>query len=380
MKHYDFIFAGAGCAGLSMVYHLLNSPLKNSKILLLDPNMGQIPDKTWCYWAEKPLPIHPRNAIHSWNQLSLSSNYDKATHQMENLQYFHLNSRDFFEHIYTFLKSHPNVTHEQNAVNQIVEKENSVEVFTSNDTIYQGNYIFDSRLTDSDHLGSKALKQIFAGWKIETDQNIFDKSTFTMMEWTQSEKGLFDFFYILPYHSKSALIEYTAYSRQDISQENLNAKIKEYLEDKFGGIAYEITFQEKGVIPMTTQIKAPDFSKRIIPIGTKAGWTKASTGYTFHTIQKRAESLVNQLVSGENNIKTEKSPSRFRFYDNILLNIAHRWPHELKGIFEDLFKRNETDLVMKFLGEETSLFQEIKLLSRLRFPIFIKSLMNYEKH
>ena len=201
-----------------------------------------------------------------------------------------------------------------------------------------------------------------------------------MMEWTQSEKGLFDFFYILPYHSKSALIEYTAYSRQDISQEILNAKIKEYLEGKFGGIAYSITFQEKGVIPMTTQIKAPDFSKRIIPIGTKAGWTKASTGYTFHTIQKRAQSLVNQLVSGENNIKTEKSPARFRFYDNILLNIAHKWPHELKGIFEDLFKRNETDLVMKFLGEETSLFQEIKLLSRLRFPIFIKSLLNYEKH
>ncbi|HAZ25863.1 MAG TPA: hypothetical protein DCY95_15800, partial [Algoriphagus sp.] len=80
------------------------------------------------------------------------------------------------------------VTHEQNAITQIIEKENSVEVFTSNDTIYQGNYIFDSRLTDSDHLGSKALKQIFAGWKIETDQNIFDKSTFTMMEWTQSEK------------------------------------------------------------------------------------------------------------------------------------------------------------------------------------------------
>ncbi|HAZ25862.1 MAG TPA: Lycopene beta cyclase, partial [Algoriphagus sp.] len=95
MKHYDYIFAGAGCAGLSMVYHLLNSPLRNSKILLLDPNMGQIPDKTWCYWAEKPLPIHPRNAIHSWNQLSLSSNYEKATHQMENLQYFHINSRDF---------------------------------------------------------------------------------------------------------------------------------------------------------------------------------------------------------------------------------------------------------------------------------------------
>ncbi|WP_332914094.1 hypothetical protein [Algoriphagus boritolerans] len=75
-----------------------------------------------------------------------------------------------------------------------------------------------------------------------------------------------------------------------------------------------------------------------------------------------------------------KRSARFAFYDNILLNVAHKWPERLQGIFLDLFTSSSADVVLRFLNEETSLTEELKLLGKLRFSIFIKSLMSYETH
>jgi lycopene beta-cyclase len=61
MDSYDYIFAGSGCAALSLVFHLNRSSLSKKRILLIDPLINQVPDKTWCYWAKEPLAIHPKN-------------------------------------------------------------------------------------------------------------------------------------------------------------------------------------------------------------------------------------------------------------------------------------------------------------------------------
>ena len=52
-RHFDIIIVGAGAAGLSLLYRLLNSSLKNSKILLLDKNPKNQNDRTWCFWEKK---------------------------------------------------------------------------------------------------------------------------------------------------------------------------------------------------------------------------------------------------------------------------------------------------------------------------------------
>lgn len=80
-----------------------------------------------------------------------------------------------------------------------------------------------------------------------------------------------------------------------------------------------------------------------------------------------------KVLSSESN-----HPSRFKFYDNILLNIAHKWPEKLGGVFLELFQSSPPADVMRFLNEETSFTEELKILSKLRFSIFIKSLMRYE--
>jgi lycopene beta-cyclase len=52
MKKYDFIIAGAGMAGLSLAYHLSQSPLRNRSVLILDKETKTRNDRTWCCWEK----------------------------------------------------------------------------------------------------------------------------------------------------------------------------------------------------------------------------------------------------------------------------------------------------------------------------------------
>jgi lycopene beta-cyclase len=51
MPDYDFILSGGGLAGLSLAYHLINSPLRDRSILIVDKDAKQQNDRTWCFWA-----------------------------------------------------------------------------------------------------------------------------------------------------------------------------------------------------------------------------------------------------------------------------------------------------------------------------------------
>ena len=109
MKKYDYILAGGGCAGLSLVYHLLESSLKDSQILIIDPNQGEVPNKTWCYWSKEALSIHPKAARFSWNSFYLKDATQQLTQPLVELSYHHLNSHDFYAHVLEKIRQFPNV-------------------------------------------------------------------------------------------------------------------------------------------------------------------------------------------------------------------------------------------------------------------------------
>lgn len=378
MESYDFIFAGAGCAGLSMVHYLLESSLKESRILLIDPAGTQVPDKTWCYWSEKPLPIHPKSSIHFWESLALKSGSDSLPKSMGTLKYFHLNSHDFFNHLTGRFESQPNITIIQDEVISLDPTNKCVTVSTKEGKVFQASRVFDSRPPASS--SDLTLKQIFVGWRVKTSAPKFDPSQVVLMDFASKEAHNFEFFYLLPFSETEALIEYTTYSRDLTPEPVLRSKLECYLAKEMADMTFEVTFRESGVIPMSTTLKRKKIHNRIIPIGTAGGWTKASTGYTFQNIQSNCQKLIDFLETGaEGQFEVDRS-KRFDFYDNILLNIAHRWPNKLQGLFFNLFETSSAENVLKFLSEETSFSEELRLLSKLRFPIFIQSLLRYESH
>lgn len=376
MDHYDFIVAGAGCAGLSLVNYLLESSLQSSRILLIDPNTS-IPNKTWCYWSEDPLAIHPLGKAHFWKSISVSSHGNQVSKSLDKLNYFHLTSEDFYSLLLSKLHQHPSITFLTDEVTHFNQQNDKVEVITQSGKKLVANRVFDS-------IGFKkrskpVLKQVFLGWKINTKKEVFNPKEVTLMD-IKPSSGQFEFFYILPFSTTHALVEYTTYSTSPVDQVVLQKELETYLSKKLGIDEFEVSYEEKGSIPMTTQLGTESSHSRIIPIGTAAGWIKASTGYGFATIQEKCQALVQQLEKNKPHRIDLTHSTRFDFYDNILLTIAHNWPEKLEQVFMNLFQTSSGDEILNFLGEKTSIPDEIQLLSRLKFPPFIKSLLHYEKY
>ncbi len=52
---YDYIIAGAGCAGLSLAMHMIHSgKFRDKKILIVDQSTKTLNDRTWCFWQKEP--------------------------------------------------------------------------------------------------------------------------------------------------------------------------------------------------------------------------------------------------------------------------------------------------------------------------------------
>lgn len=379
MKHYDYILAGGGCAGLSLVYQLLESSLKDASILVIDPTEGEIPNKTWCYWSTEALPIHPQAARFSWSSFYLKDAEKEITQPFGRLAYYHLNSHDFYAHVLEKIKQFPNVHFIKDEVLHVGSTATQTIVATKTAGDFSSPLVFDSRVATTTAM-SPVLNQVFLGLRIKSEKPLFDPKSLGLMDFETSPSSGFDFIYTLPFSAHEALIEYTAYTSESRDETELLASLSAFLEKKFGPITYEIQFRETGKIPMSTRQNFQSAGTGHIPIGTAAGWTKPSTGYTFAQIQENCIKLVAQLERGEHQKLLFPRKARFVFYDNILLTIAHRWPKQLPALFLNLFSSASPDVVFRFLSEKTSFKEEVKLLAGLRFGIFLKGLMRYGTH
>jgi len=217
--------------------------------------------------------------------------------------------------------------------------------------------------------------QHFKGWLIKTDAPSFDVNVGTLMDFRADQQRGTTFFYVLPFSSTEALVEYTLFSKEILADDIYENALKEYVEQQLKIETYEIQEKEFGVIPMSN-FRFPTVQNKIINIGTAGGQTKASSGYTFRSIQKQSKAIVNNLLQG----KTFSKPhtGRFHFYDSVLLHILEH--NTLRGadIFTDLFKKNAPGQVLKFLDNETSLPEELRIISSLPTMPFLKAAIEYQ--
>ena len=108
-------------------------------------------------------------------------------------------------------------------------------------------------------------------------------------------------------------------------------------------------------------------------IGVAGGQTKASSGYTFQFIQKQAEAIIKCLVQKQDLYGAVTSSSRFRFYDRVLLAVLDKNRVSGKEVFSTLFKKNSAQQVLKFLDNESTLTEELKIISTLPTFPFLKA-------
>jgi len=193
------------------------------------------------------------------------------------------------------------------------------------------------------------------------------------MDFRVSQQHGTTFVYIMPFSETKALVEFTLFSGKLLEPLQYDEGLKDYITKFLAVDSYKILEEEFGVIPMTNH-KFPSSKGSIINIGTAGGQTKASSGYTFRFIQKHSARIVENLVKrGNPFIPMHRGPRRFKFYDSTLLYILKH--NKLAGdkIFTKLFKKNKPQQVLRFLDNESSVVDELKIISSLPTMPFLKA-------
>jgi lycopene beta-cyclase len=366
---YDYIIAGGGMAGLSLAYYLDCSELRNKKILIIDREPKTTNDRTWAFWQ------YGQGAFESivsqrWQGLWVYGPDIERFIELTDYQYKKIQGIDFYNFVLPKLHANPNISFVFSPIQVIAD--NYVQTEAGR---FEAKYIFDSTYQLNLNLPHKHnLLQHFKGWVIKTKTPSFDPAKPTIMDFRVDQvDDHCTFFYVLPSSSTEALVEYTLFSPAVFSPETYATALHNYLRDYLNITEYEIIHQEYGVIPMTDEDTPEHINPHLIRIGTSGGYTKGSTGYTFERTQNYLQEIVENLTNfGEPFRWKEPLKARYKWFDSVLLNVLVKKRATAREIFLRLYTRNNPDFIFSFLGERSTLWQEIKMMTT--FPIipFIK--------
>lgn len=374
MKKYHYIFAGAGLSALMTVYQMvLSGKFKEKKILLLDSDSKKNNDRTWCFW-ETPDGDYENLVRKKWDMAVFSDEKYSRDLDLSPYQYKMIHGLDFYNFVFDRISKEENIEFSNQKITRFQEENNQVSVTTETETYYCDK-LFNSVFNPQDILSQQKypyLQQHFIGWKIKTEEPVFSPEKATFMDFSIAQKGNTRFMYVLPFSETEALVEYTLFSKDLLLEKEYEDEIRKYLE-KLRITKYKVIEKERGAIPMTSYPFWKKNTQNIINIGSAGGWTKASTGYTFKNASKKSKDLVSFLLK-ENDFRKFHKKNKFWFYDLLLLDILDTKNHLGSSIFSSLFKKGSPKLIFKFLEEETSLSEDIKVILKCPTMPFLQAL------
>ncbi len=373
MKHYDYIFAGAGLSSLMTVYKMIQSDrFYNKSILLIDQNPKKTNDRTWCFW-EKPNHDWEKIVAKKWENAFFANEKMIKILDFKPYQYNMIQGIDFYELVFKAISASNNCTFLNESVIKTKEVDNQVYVETVNENFSCNklfNSIYDKKIVEN-QTRFPILQQHFIGWFIESEEAVFDENIATFMDFSLNQNGNTKFMYVLPTSKNKALLEPTLFSHQLLQKEEYENEIKKYAE-KIGVKNYTIIEKEYGSIPMTCYPFWQKNTKNILNIGTAGGWTKASTGYTFYNSNKKANQLL-LFLNTETDFRKFTKKTKFWFYDLIFLEVLDKNNELGSAIFSSLFESGKPKLIFKFLNEETNWLQDLQVMLKCPKIPFIKA-------
>jgi lycopene beta-cyclase len=370
-NHYDYIFAGGGAAALSLLVRMQQEGLlRDKKVLVIDKDKKEHNDRTWCFWEEKE-GLFESCVVKTWDKIRFASPGYDAKLNPQPYQYKMIRSQGFYQYCNQIISQNSHIHFVQD---MILNFENNVVVTV--DGRYTGNIIFNSSIQylDKDESRYHYFLQHFKGKFIETEQPFFEEGVATLMDFTIDQHNECRFMYILPVSKTKALMEFTIFSENLLEKEEYETELNNYIDEKLKYHAYKVTEEEFGVIPMYNQPFIKKINPHVFNIGTNGGASKASTGFTFHFIQEESKQLIAHLkkhptLSNYN----PKSKGRFQFYDDVFLRVLREKKVPAFYLFNCMFRKLPAYLPLKFLSEETSLLEDLKILRVFPTMVFMKA-------
>ena len=349
----DVLIAGAGCAGLSLAVHLIETGTQDLDILLLDPREFHVRDRTWCYW---PVVSHPFEAAvrHSWYRWRILTDEGDASAGSPALGYRCLPSDAFYDLALERVEKAPNVRLSRGvSVDGFRPADAGVIAATSEGDVV-ARQAFDSRPPSpgSPGRGEVEWTQHFIGLELETDRPVFNPSVATLMDFRTMDGPDVRFMYVLPFGERRALVEDTFFGGEIRDEAEYVQAISEYLEEHLNAGTWREIHRERGAIPMRTTPAPRATVPRVTHIGVRADLARPSTGYAFLAIQRQAGLIAEQLArtGTEHPIPARRAYGRAAtFLDRVFLAYLERKPDAAPGLFRDLFAGVAPDRLARFM-------------------------------
>ncbi len=375
MKHYNYIFTGTGLAALMTVYKMMQSNYFLDKTFaLIDENVKKTNDRTWCFWSENETQWE-KSISKKWNFAFFASADLDRNLDLQPYKYNKINGLDFYNQVFDAIANNQNITF----INQkVIDFDEQIEqcTVTTNEQKLTCDKVFNS-IFNPDVVVNQSkyplLQQHFIGWFIKTEQEVFTPEIATFMDFSVAQNGNTRFMYILPTSKKEALLEYTLFSKDLLERKEYENEIQLYIE-KLGISNYEIVDKEQGNIPMTCYPFWEANTKNTINIGSAGGWTKASTGFTFSNSDKKSSELVLFLQT-QNDFRQFHKKTKFWYYDLLFIDVLFKRNDLGANVFSSLFKKGKPALIFKFLNEETTFLEDLKVMLKCPKVPFVKALL-----
>jgi len=368
---FDYAIIGAGAAGLHLAVQIAAEPaLKDKKILILDKDTKESNDRTWSFWEEGRSELDDI-ATKSWNKVVFYGARERHEIALRDYHYKTIRSADF----YHWAKEKILASKQFTWITDSVEEVKGLEIIGQQAT-YTARHIFDSRVPNAFQEQKKhhiSLIQHFLGWFIETPEPVFNDQEIIVMDYRVKWKDQTSFNYVLPFSPTTALVEFTLFNETLLLEEEYEDILQQYISKTLGIADFTIVEKERGQIPMSTYPFKSHHSKHLTKIGTAGGWVRPSSGYSFKNAERYSRQVVQNLKNGTAPSKGVAT-NRFRFYDKIFLRVLRERNDMGEEIFQILYTKQSIETLFKFMDEQSTFSEDIKIMFSLDKPIFRKAL------
>ncbi len=357
MRDAEVVVVGAGAAGLALA--CLVAEQGGPEVLLVDapPGPARSPERTWCSWQTGPTDWEDAVSAR-WHRVQVHAPDGAArTYDLAPLDYTMVRSRDY-----------ERVAGERLARAGVERVEALVDAVRPDGEVLgagvRGRWVFDTRPTPPARPGRVALLQHFRGWTVRTASDRFDPSVAGLMDFRPPQpRGGVAFGYVLPTSPREALVEYTEFSREVLSDEAYESALLDWTSRVLDLGPFEVLAVEQGAIPMTDAPFPRRVSDRVFRLGAAGGATRPSTGYTFSAAQRQARAVAAALRDGRDPEPPPAYSARHLRMDALLLRALDGGHLDGARFFAELFERQPTERVLRFLDGSTTLREDLAVMA-----------------
>jgi lycopene beta-cyclase len=371
------VILGAGCAGLSLALRLALNNNYTGRTLLVDRREHYTQDRTWCFFSPDDQALVPQELISSqWTSGVIQTDNASVRLDFANKPYVLVDASDFYAYAFRVLENDPRFSF---ALNRSVgDQDLTMDADTTfvkiDGNVYKTGMLVDTRNDRLAEQSKPTLWQVFIGMEIMTDRSTFDPDAAVIMDFVKHDDHPISFLYVLPTSETQALVEYTVFSTSLIDPESLKPNLVQSLTCRLGVGQHEIIRVERGAIPMG-MTGARSNPKNRIRSGLIAGAARPSTGYAFLRIQRWAKACSELLLEHQRLVGMKEDPLLTKVMDKLFLKVISRHSISAETIFLELFKNTPTPSLIRFLNDEGSFADHLRVISSLPKSPFVRALM-----